>query len=114
MIATQLQMMGKKAACVKAARGLRMKRVKSGILTPTVDQLAVQLLSAHMISQDLVEPETLARCCQMSPLPLACRQVQMVKPTIVLSTETILMVKRGRSRWVGMSRSGNWMVHTTK
>lgn len=53
-------------------------------------QLAVQLLSAHMVSHAFLEPENSACWLQTSLLPLVLTQIQIIMPTTVMVIMIVL------------------------
>lgn len=114
MIAIQLQISGNHAPVVKDVFPDLVYRVKSAMLTPTVDQLAVQLFSAHMINQLFSLPVTAGFCCQISPLPPARRQIQITIPMTVAVVMTTLAANNHRNLCGGINSMGNWIVQMTK
>jgi hypothetical protein len=114
IIAIQLHMSGNQAPVVKDVFPDFVYRVKSGMLTPTVDQLAVQLFKAHMISQLFSLPVTVACCCQIPPLPPARTQIQITIPITVAVVMTNLAANNHRNLCGGIRIMGNWIVQMTK
>lgn len=114
MIAIQLHISGNQAPVVRDVFPDLVYRVKSAMLTPTVDQLAVQLFNAHMISQLFSLPVTVACWRQISPLPPARTQIQITIPMTVAVVMTTLAAKSQRNLCGGISSMGNWIVQMTK
>jgi len=114
IIAMNERMSGNHSPVVNACLGVVMYRMKSAMLTPTVDQLAVQLFRARMINELSCLPLTVASCSQISPPLPAFTHIQTSMPSIVADIMMTLAVNNQRYRCGGMSGSGNCMHQMTK
>lgn len=72
------------------------------------------LLMLERMSHDLVLPDTVYSCFQMSPVPPAFDVMAMTVPTDAIITTTDLNTKNHFSLCGGVRRKGNWIDQKIK